>query len=54
MCPDLAYVRMFTMLFTDGDEFEELQVDPYSSPPDLPDVMREQQQDNSTTGTNGL
>lgn len=37
----------------DDDEFEELQVEPYSSPPELPDVMREQQ-DNSVPGNNGL
>ena len=29
--------------FSDGEDFEELDVEAYSSPPDLPDVMKEHQ-----------
>lgn len=30
-------------IFSDGEDFEELDVEAYSSPPELPDVMKEHQ-----------
>lgn len=41
------------LYFSDSEEFEELDVEAYSSPPELPDVMKEHQ-DPSGMGHEGM
>jgi len=41
------------LYFSDSEEFEELDVEAYSSPPELPDVMKEHQ-DPSGVGHEGM
>lgn len=45
------FLHILSLIRMDGGEFEELEIAPYSSPPDLPDVMKNQDSANGQENT---